>query len=470
MLQSRRHSALRDGILKNYNRDWVRRMIKIKQGLDLPITGTPEQTVSAAVEVTSVAVIGFDYPGMKPTMRVKVGDRVKLGQVIFSDKKTEGVDFTAPAAGVIKEINRGDRRVLQSVVVEIDGNEAEQFSKYEVSQLSSLTAEQVQDNLVKSGAWTALRTRPFSKVPQPGTQPASIFVTAIDTNPLAANPEVVIAEQTEAFINGLTVLTRLTEGKVFLCKAEGANIPTTDGVTVEEFAGKHPAGNAGTHIHFLDPVSATKTVWTVGYQDVIAFGQLFITGELFTDRVVAIAGPQVDQPALVRTRLGANLDELLAGRTDGDNNRVISGSVWNGRSSAGPLGYLSRYASQVTVLEEGNQRELMGWLVPGTNKFSVLNIFASFLNSSKKFDFTTTTNGSERAMVPVGQFEQLMPMDILPTQLLRALVTGDIVHAMELGCLELDEEDLALCTFACPGKYEYGPILRDNLTRIEKEA
>ncbi len=445
-------------------------MIKIKQGLDLPIAGAPEQTVSAAVEVKSVAVIGFDYPGMKPTMRVKVGDRVKLGQVIFSDKKTEGVDFTAPAAGVIKEINRGDRRVLQSVVVEIDGNEAEQFSKYDVSELSSLTAEQVQDNLVKSGAWTALRTRPFSKVPQPGTQPASIFVTAIDTNPLAANPEVVIAEQTEAFVNGLTVLTRLTEGKVFLCKADGATIPTADGVTVEEFAGKHPAGNAGTHIHFLDPVSASKTVWTIGYQDVIAFGKLFTTGELFTDRVVSVAGPQVKQPVLMRTRMGASLDELLAGRTEGTNNRVISGSVWNGRTSEGPLGYLSRYASQVTVLEEGNQRELLGWIAPGTEKFSVLNMFASMLSPSKKFNFTTTTNGSERAMVPVGQFERLMPLDILPTQLLRALVTRDIVHAMELGCLELDEEDLALCTFACPGKYEYGPILRDNLTRIEKEA
>jgi len=445
-------------------------MIKIKQGLDLPIAGAPEQTVSAAVEVKSVAVIGFDYPGMKPTMRVKVGDRVKLGQVIFSDKKTEGVDFTAPAAGVIKEINRGDRRVLQSVVVEIDGNEAEQFSKYDVSELSSLTAEQVQDNLVKSGAWTALRTRPFSKVPQPGTQPASIFVTAIDTNPLAANPEVVIAEQTEAFVNGLTVLTRLTEGKVFLCKADGATIPTADGVTVEEFAGKHPAGNAGTHIHFLDPVSASKTVWTIGYQDVIAFGKLFTTGELFTDRVVSVAGPQVKQPVLMRTRMGASLDELLSGRTEGTNNRVISGSVWNGRTSEGPLGYLSRYASQVTVLEEGNQRELLGWIAPGTEKFSVLNMFASMLSSSKKFNFTTTTNGSERAMVPVGQFERLMPLDILPTQLLRALVTRDIVHAMELGCLELDEEDLALCTFACPGKYEYGPILRDNLTRIEKEA
>ncbi|MBQ0757987.1 MAG: Na(+)-translocating NADH-quinone reductase subunit A [Amphritea sp.] len=445
-------------------------MIKIKQGLDLPITGVPEQTVSAAVEVKSVAVIGFDYAGMKPTMRVKVGDRVKLGQVIFSDKRTEGVDFTAPAAGVIKEINRGERRVLQSVVIEIDGDEAEQFTKYEASKLSSLTAEQVQENLVKSGAWAALRTRPFSAIPQPGSTPASIFVTAIDTNPLAANPEVVVAEQSEAFVNGLTLLTRLTEGKVFLCKAEGATIPSTDGVTVEEFAGKHPAGNAGTHIHFLDAVSATKTVWTIGYQDVIAFGQLFTTGELYTDRVVAVGGPMVTKPTLLRTRLGANLTELLDGQTTGSNNRVISGSVWNGRSAEGPLGYLGRYANQVSVLEEGNQRELMGWLVPGTNKFSVLNVFASFLNSSKKFDFTTTTNGSERAMVPVGQFEELMPMDILPTQLLRALVTGDIVHAMELGCLELDEEDLALCTFACPGKYEYGPILRDNLARIEKEA
>ncbi|MBR9867218.1 MAG: Na(+)-translocating NADH-quinone reductase subunit A [Oceanospirillales bacterium] len=445
-------------------------MIKIKQGLDLPIAGAPEQTVSAAVEVKSVAVIGFDYPGMKPTMRVKVGDRVKLGQVIFSDKKTEGVDFTAPAAGVIKEINRGDRRVLQSVVVEIDGDEAEQFTAYDASQLSSLTAEQVQDNLVKSGAWTALRTRPFSKVPQPGSKPASVFVTAIDTNPLAANPEVVIAEQADAFVNGLTVLTRLTEGKVFLCKAEGANVPTAEGVTVEEFAGKHPAGNAGTHIHFLDPVSATKTVWTIGYQDVIAFGKLFTTGVLYTDRVVAVSGPQVKQPTLLRTRLGANLDELLAGRTEGTNNRVISGSVWNGRKAEGPLGYLSRYASQVSVLEEGDQRELLGWLSPGADKFSVLNMFLSRLNPSKTFNFTTTTNGSERAMVPVGQFEELMPLDILPTQLLRALVTGDVVYAMALGCLELDEEDLALCTFACPGKYEYGQILRDNLTRIEKEA
>ncbi|MDO6514685.1 Na(+)-translocating NADH-quinone reductase subunit A [Neptuniibacter sp. 2_MG-2023] len=444
-------------------------MIKIKQGLDLPITGAPEQSIKDGPAVNSVAIVGFDYVGMKPTMAVKVGDRVKLGQVIFSDKKTEGVNFTAPGAGVVKAINRGDRRVLQSVEIELDGDDAVEFNKYSASELTGLTREQVEENLIASGLWTAFRTRPFSRVPQPGSTPNSIFVTAMDTNPLAADPSVVIAEQKEAFSQGLEVLTSLA-ATVYLCKASGADIPTADGVTVEEFEGCHPAGNAGTHIHFLDPVSQKKTVWTIGYQDVIAVGKLFTEGKLFTDRVVSVAGPRAASPSLLRTRLGASLDTLLEGAQVGTNNRVISGSVWSGRTTDGPTAFLSRYANQVTILEEGNQREFMGWVVPGTNKFSVLNLFASCLNRSKKFDFTTTTNGSERAMVPVGQFEKLMPLDILPTQLLRALVTGDIVHAMELGCLELDEEDLALCTFACPGKYEYGPILRDNLTRIEREA
>lgn len=446
-------------------------MIKINKGLDLPITGAPEQSITDGPAVDSVAVVGFDYVGMKPTMAVKVGDRVKLGQVIFSDKKTEGVNYTAPGAGVVKAINRGERRALQSVVIELDGDEAVEFNKYSANELAGLTSEQVQDNLVNSGLWTALRTRPFSRVPQPGTTPNSIFVTAMDTNPLAGDPAVIIAEQKEAFSQGLAILTKLSETTVYLCKAPGADIPSADGVTVEEFEGGHPAGNAGTHIHFLDPVSQEKTVWTIGYQDVIAVGKLFTEGKLFTDRVVAVGGPRAAKPGLLRTRLGASFEQLLAGAQKEDHNRIISGSVWNGRTATeGAFAYLGRYANQITILEEGDKREFMGWVVPGTNKFSVLNVFASFLNRSKKFDFTTTTNGSERAMVPVGQFEQLMPMDILPTQLLRALVTGDIVHAMELGCLELDEEDLALCTFACPGKYEYGPILRDNLTRIEKEA
>ena len=446
-------------------------MIQIRKGLDLPISGAPQQTIDDSVRTTSVAVIGSDYHGMKPTMAVQVGDKVKLGQLLFTDKKTEGVKYTAPAAGTVAAINRGAKRVLQSVVIEIEGEESEQFDSYQEQELANLSYEQVRDNLVNSGLWVALRTRPFSKVPAIDSAPNSIFVTAIDTNPLAAQPDVIIAEHKQDFVNGLNVLSALTEGTVFVCKATGADIPEAGGkVQTEEFAGVHPAGNAGTHIHKLDPVSASKIVWTIGYQDVIAVGKLFTSGKLFTDRVISLAGPQVENPRLVKTRIGADLVELCAGQLKSGENRVVSGSVFGGRSAKGAFGYLGRYANQVSVLLEGRERAPLHYLRPGFNYFSVMGIYISKLLGGKKFDFDTTTMGSERAMVPVGNYERIMPLDILPTQLLRSLIVGDTEMAQKLGCLELDEEDLALCTFVCPGKYEYGPILRDNLTRIEKEG
>jgi Na+-transporting NADH:ubiquinone oxidoreductase subunit A len=446
-------------------------MIRIKRGLDLPITGAPEQRIEAARPVRSVAVIGFDYHGMKPTMSVQVGDRVKLGQVLFSDKKTPGVHFTAPGAGVVSAIHRGEQRVLQSVVIDLDGDEAVEFASYSDAQLEALSAEQVRENLQQSGLWAALRTRPFSKVPAVDSTPASIFVTAIDTHPLAADPAVVIAESTEDFARGLRVLARLA--KVFVCTAADAQIPGAGlaNVQVEQFAGPHPAGLAGTHIHFLDPVDAHRTVWTIGYQDVIAVGKLFVTGRLSVERVVALAGPMVDKPRLVRSRLGASLDELTAGElATGKKVRVISGSVFGGRTSRGACAWLGRYHQQVSCLEEGTEREMLHYLRPGVDKHSVLNLYVSKLMSGKLFDFTTSTNGSPRAMVPVGNYEEVMPLDILPTQLLRYLIVGDTEMAQKLGCLELDEEDLALCSYVCAGKYEYGPILRDNLTLIEKEG
>jgi len=445
-------------------------MIKLKRGLDLPISGSPEQSIRQGNAVRTVAVVGFDYNGMKPTMDVQVGDQVKCGQVIFSDKKTPGVLYTAPASGKVVEINRGEKRVLQSVVIEVDGDDSVEFSKY--SDFASLTREQVQENLVNSGMWTALRTRPFSKVPEVGSVPASIFVQAMDTNPLAADPQVVIQEKADAFKAGLELLTKLTDGKVFVCQADGANtpVPSTAQVQLASFAGPHPAGLPGTHVHFLDPVGANKTVWTVNYQEVIAIANLFSTGRLDVERVVALAGPQVKKPGLVRTRVGANVFDLTAGELDGTNNRVISGSVFGGRATRGPVSYLGRYHTQVSVLEEGTNRDFMGWLSPGSKRFSLLNIYLSKLAPSRLFNFNTNTNGSERAMVPVGLYEKVMPLDILPTHLLRALAVGDTEQAQLLGALELDEEDLALCTFVCPGKYEYGPILRDNLTRIEKEG
>ena len=445
-------------------------MIKIKRGLDLPMTGTPTQRIEAAKPVHSVAVIGFDYNGMKPTMQVQEGDRVKLGQVLFSDKKTPGVLFTAPGAGVVKAINRGDRRVLQSVVIELEGDEHISFASYEADKLSTLAQEQIRENLQQSGLWTALRTRPYSKVPAIDATPRSIFVTAMDTNPLAADPAVVIAEYAEDFSRGLTVLSRLA--KVFLCKADGVTLPgeSLDNVHTEAFAGPHPAGLPGTHIHYLDPVSATRTVWQIGYQDVIAIGKLFTTGQLWVERVISLAGPVAKKPRLLRTRLGANVADLIRDELHAGNNRVVSGSVLGGRTARGTCNFLGRYHTQLSCLAEGDERQMFHYLRAGVNKFSILNIFISKLSANKKFAFTTTTNGSDRAMVPVGSYEKVMPLDILPTQLLRALLVGDTEVAQQLGCLELDEEDLALCTFACPGKYEYGPILRDNLTRIEQEG
>jgi len=447
-------------------------MVKIKKGLDLPISGSPEQKITQGNTISHVAVVGFDYPGMKPTMAVKVGDSVKAGQLLFEDKKTAGVKFTAPACGKVLQINRGDKRIFQSLVIEVSGNESVSFNKFDKADLAVIPRDDVASNLVESGLWTALKTRPYGKVPALNSKPNSIFVTAMDTNPLAANPEVVISADVDAFNDGLAVISNLTDGQVFVCREATASFSVSESsrISVKTFSGKHPAGNAGTHIHFIDPVSDKKTVWSIGYQDVIAVGKLFLSGELSVSRVISIAGPMVNKPRLVSTRLGASVSELLTGELKSGKVRAISGSILGGRTAKNTVDYIGRYANQVSVLGETEEREFMGWLSPGINKFSVMNIYLSKLFSGKMFNFTTTTNGSERAMVPVGAYENVMPLDILPTQLLRSLIVGDTEQSQLLGCLELDEEDLALCTFVCPGKYEYGPILRDNLTLIEKEG
>ncbi|ASP39352.1 NADH:ubiquinone reductase (Na(+)-transporting) subunit A [Bacterioplanes sanyensis] len=444
-------------------------MINIKKGLDLPITGSPEQAIYDGPAISEVAVVGPDYVGMKPTMEVQVGDRVKKGQVLFTDKKTEGVQYTAPASGVIQAVNRGERRRFLSVVIGCEGDEEITFESYSAEQLDTLSAEQVVDNLVKSGAWTALRTRPFSRVPAIDSRPQAIFVNAMDTNPLAADPAVVIAEQQQAFKHGLTLLKKLTDGALYVCKAPGADIPNAGVEQTEEFAGPHPAGLPGTHIHFLHPVNENRIVWTVGYQDVIAIGHLFTSGKIYSQRVVALAGPQVKKPRLLRVPFGASLEQLTAGELEEGENRIISGSVFGGRTAAGAEAFLGRFHDQVAVLREGRDRPMFHYFRAGNERFSVMPIYISKL-MNKLFPFSTSTNGSERAMVPVGAYERIMPLDMLPTQLLRALIVEDMETAIALGALELDEEDLALCSFVCPGKYEYGPILRRNLTRIEAEG
>jgi len=451
-------------------------MITIKKGLNLPISGEPQQVIHAGPEVGRVAIIGPDYIGMKPTMLVQQGDKVKLGQVLFTDKKNAGVQFVAPGCGTVIELNRGERRAFQSMVIELEGDEEVTFKSYEKADLSALSREEVQKNLVDSGLWTAIRTRPFDKVPAIDSTPHSIFITAIDTEPLCADVNLVIAENEVSLVHGLQVLRHLTDGRVHLCQQAGVKVPgaSLDFVEPEEFAGPHPSGLPGTHIHHLDPVSMDKTVWHINYQDVIAIGKLFDTGRLFVERIISLAGPAVNEPRLLRTRLGASVDDIVNEQLCEVDRRVISGSVLSGRKATGVLAYLGRFHNQVSALAEGHEREFMGWQMPGFDKFSVKNTFASaifaLIDPKKRFNMTTNTGGSKRAMVPVGSFEKVMPLDILPTFLLRSLLTSDTDQAQALGCLELNEDDLALCTYVCPGKTEYGPLLRQCLETIEKEG
>ena len=447
-------------------------LTKIKKGLTLPITGDPEQVISESNIPKRVAVLGDDYVGMKPTMEVKVGDRVKLGQVLFSDKKMPAVKYTSPGAGKVIEINRGEKRHFLSVVIELDGNEEINFQSYSETKLDSLTRKEIVDQLLDSGLWTSLRARPFSRVANPDVQPHSIFITAMDTNPLAPDVDKIIEGNKPNFITGLKILSRLTEGKLHLCKSPAAKIPVNgvDRLNIEEFDGPHPAGNVGTHIHFLDPVGRNKTIWHISAQDVISVGILFSTGKLNTERIVSLAGPGVKNPRLIRTRMGAAISDIVEGELNEGDNRVISGSVFMGHSAEGPVDYLGRYHQQISVLVEWRDRKFFGWLSLGSNLFSVKRILISCLTPKKKFNFTTALQGGKRAIVPSGSYEKVMPLDILPTYLLRALAVSDVEESEALGCLELDEEDLSLCTFVCPSKIDHGINLRRTLTIIEKEG
>lgn len=444
---------------------------RITKGLDLPIAGDPQQTIAAGPKLRRVALLGADYIGMKPKMTAKVGDRVQRGQLLFEDRKAPGVRFTAPAAGQVVAIHRGEKRAFQSLVIEQDGSDDQvQFASYSAG--ADANADSVKALLLESGLWTALRMRPFSRVPAPDTSPRALFVTAVDTNPHAPDVATVLKGKEADFTRGLAVLSKLAP-KTFLCKSSKLQISAPTGVQVEDFDGVHPAGNVGTHIHILSPVDRERVVWHIGYQDVVAVGVLFATGKLDTRRVVSLAGPVVQRPRLIETQQGASLDELTAGELSAGENRVVSGSVLSGRTAAGDaLGYLGRYHTQVSALLEGRQRELLGWLAPGAGKFSIIPVYFGFLGKlfGKKFAMTTTTNGSPRAMVPIGMYERIMPLDIHPTFLLRSLLVGDTDRAIQLGALELDEEDLALCTFVDPGKADFGVVLRKNLSEIEKEG
>lgn len=446
-------------------------VFKARKGLDLPILGQPAPTLAEAAAPRRVAVLGHDHVGLRPRMLVREGDRVRLGEALFEDRSREGVWFTAPASGTVQAVHRGPKRVFESLVIDVDETRSEPVRFESHRPDADRTRDSVKALLLESGLWTALRTRPFSQTPDPTSAPHSIFVTAVDSHPLAPEPERVLEGRADDFERGLSVLSKLTDGPVHLCVRLGSTIQAgSSGARVSEFEGKHPYGTVGFHIHTLDPVHREKTVWHLGYPDVVRIGHLFATGRLDVSQIVALAGPAVRNPRLLKTRMGAETEALTEGELDDGEIRIISGSVLSGTRAMGEVfGYLGRFDRQVSVIREGRDRYFFGWTAPGLDRYSVLPTFLSSLIPKKRFAMTSTMNGSRRAMVPIGLYEQVMPMDLMPTHLLRAISAGDVEWAEELGVLELDEEDVSLCTFVCPSKNDYGPALRRTLDLIQKE-
>ncbi len=448
------------------------RRVTIEKGLDIPISGSPDSSITSSAPVKHVALIGDDYIGMKPTMLVSEGDRVSCGQPLFSDKKNEGVIFTAPASGAVMAVNRGAKRKFESLVIKLEDGDSLSFCQPGTNP-AALSSEDLRSLLVESGMWCSFRTRPYGKIPPIKSEPASIFVTAMDSAPLGPDLKTIIELKKDDFIDGLKALAGLSDKPLYICHAGDLGDLGSIAGQVEQvvFNGPHPAGLPSTHIHFLDPVHETKTVWHIGAQDVCAIGGLLKTGHLCNDRIVALGGPSVKNPRHIKTLAGASVVELCAGEISaGEDARLLSGSVLDGRQADSIRGYLGRYHQQISCLPEGDGRQLFGWLRPGGDRFSVSRAFLSAFSKPATVPFNTAIWGGNRAIFPLGTYEKVMPLDIVPIYFLKSLASGNSERAKELGCLELIEEDLALCSYVDPGKNDFGPMLRQTLTTIEEEG
>jgi Na+-transporting NADH:ubiquinone oxidoreductase subunit A len=429
-------------------------LIKLKAGLDLDLGAAPQGPVQDGPSVSQVALVGPDYQDVRFAVTVTEGARVKLGETVFNHRKYPELCFTAPGAGVVKSVNRGARRRLMSVVIALDGDGEVQFPSFSAEALGSLSPDDINKSLLASGLWTSFRTRPYNRIPDPGTCPRAIFVTAMNTSPGAADPVTVITGQSEAFRDGLSIISRLSTERTYLCKTPGSPIPEidADGLVTAEFQGPHPAGLPGTHMHYLEPVTDRADLWHIGYQDVISIGKLFRTGRLWTERIVALSGPGVERPRLVRTRIGASLQQLLTEESV-ENCRIVSGDLLSGRQATLMTAYLGRYHQQISLLPE-----------------IAAEAAVSHGPNNKGRNITTATHGWPAGMLAVEAFDRVWPMQTPPIPLLRALLMKDTEAAIQLGCLGLAEEDLALCSYVCPAKYDYGAALRETLREIRRGA
>ena len=426
-------------------------LIKVQRGLDLRLGGEPAAVVERGADVRSVALCAPDYMSLRPAIVVAEGDRVVVGQRLLYDKSTPDVSFTAPGTGRVRAINRGGKRKLLSIVIDIDDDATRVETDFPTHDpVDTADTEAIKRTLLESGLWVALRGRPYGAVADPKTAPRAIFVNAMQTDPLGADPTLVLEPHARDFEHGVAYLSALCT-QTLVCKSPSLEFDHTriGHARVVDFLGPHPAGLSGTHIHALAAVGEQPDLWYVGYQDVVAIGRLLATGVLDLGRVIAIGGPCAKRPRLVETRIGASLDDLLVDELRFDESeadvRIVSGSPLSGRAVGAQTAYLGRYDTQVALLRERASRH------------------------ARAGGGSTGLNGWPSGMLSLETFERAWPFDVPPIPLLRALLAHDVDTAHALGCLGFEEEDLALCSYSCPAKYDYGKALRATLETLRSE-
>lgn len=444
--------------------------IRLKKGLSINLIGEAEKVYASVKSTDNFVVKPTDFHGLIPKLAVKVGDRVKAGTTLFFDKYNDKVNFSSPASGEVSAIVRGAKRKILEVVIKADAEIA--YEDFAIASSDNLSREQIIDSMLKAGVWPFVRQKPYDIIANPIDMPKSIFISAFNTAPLTIDNDFALYGMDELFQKGLDYVVKLTSGKTHL-NIDGNTNPSklfTDakGVEINKISGVHPAGNVGVQMHHIDPINKGEVVWYLEPQDVISIARLFTEGKYDISRIIALAGPQVVKPRYYRIISGASIANLLVDNLKEGDNRIISGDVLTGQQidENGTLGF---YHTTITVIEEGKEQEFLGWILPGTHKFSASKTFLSWLNPSTKYALNANMHGEERAYVMTGEYEKVLPMDIYPTQLIKACMIEDIELMENLGIYEVSPNDLALCEFVCTSKIEVQSILRHGLDLVRKE-
>ena len=444
--------------------------IRLKKGLNINLLGEADKVYASVKSTDNYVVKPTDFHALTPKLAVKVGDRVKAGTTLFFDKYNDKVNFSSPVSGEVAAIVRGAKRKILEVVIKADAEIA--YEDFTIATSDSLSREQIIDRMLMAGVWPFVRQKPYDIIANPSDMPKSIFISAFKSGPLAIDNDFALYGMDELFQKGLDLIAKLSNGKTHLNLDGNTNsskvFTNAKGVEINKFSGPHPAGNVGVQVHHIDPINKGDVVWYLEPQDVIVIARLFNEGKYDVSRIISLCGSEVIKPRYYRTISGSCVSNLVNDNVKGENNRIIGGDVLSGNKIEKD-GYLGFYDTQITIIKEGNEQEFLGWILPGVNKFSLSRSYFSWLFPTKKFEIDTNMRGEERAYVVTGQYEKVLPMDIYPQQLIKAIMIEDIDLMEKLGLYEVSPEDMALCEFVCTSKIEVQSIIRHGLDLLRKE-